>query len=576
MHLDKLRAIEEWAAYYRQNIDLFASEFLGLRLALFQKTVLRQMQKNRTSVMIAERGTGKNFTAAIFCLFRAILYPNSRIVVCAVTKNQSNATYKKFLEILRRSEHLEKEIESWSTNKDGSVVKFKNGSSFLSLSAIESSRGERAELLIYDEFVYAKGDMLESVIAPMQNGTRDRPFNILDEFANVPAEVPKEVYISSVGEKYTWAHDLSIETARKMLQGEDKFICCLEAEIGVHEGYITQVVVDEGRARAKRNGRFDKEYGIEWQDTIGGIQPFFSPSYIQKCKTIDLPVFQKTKSIELWKDKAANETRVLSMDIASASSLHAANDASAILILSAFERSDGTFEIHLLHSVVFEGVPLIEQPIIARRMFQDFDCDYMVLDANGSGRSVAESQAREQVDLQSGRIYAPIRCMNNEDIAKQCSFPGAKSALYAMKATSKINTEMAGYTKWKIESNDLHLLVPAEEGRMVLTSDWFTRLERNVQEAIARQYKNSDLLAKELCGLRAVQTGETTFKLKERGSQRKDMASALLYALYFLKSLEDDCIRKRERKNSRKEDVCLFRVGKSRTSEFLERRRKNG
>ena len=76
-------SVKMWASFYRANIHRFATDYLGLALFPFQMVLLFMMNINNNFFYTASRGQGKSFLVAVFCCCRAILYPNSKIIVGA-------------------------------------------------------------------------------------------------------------------------------------------------------------------------------------------------------------------------------------------------------------------------------------------------------------------------------------------------------------------------------------------------------------------------------------------------------------------------------------------------------------
>lgn len=85
---DKQRSgFKKWTAFYRANPHRFAKEYLLLNLYLYQVILLWAMNRYNFFMYIAARGQGKSYIIAVYCIIRAILYPNSNIVVASGTKN---------------------------------------------------------------------------------------------------------------------------------------------------------------------------------------------------------------------------------------------------------------------------------------------------------------------------------------------------------------------------------------------------------------------------------------------------------------------------------------------------------
>ena len=76
----------DWMSFYRDNPHIFAKEFLGVRLFPFQVFLLWAMNKYSFFTYIAARGQGKSFLIAIYCVVRAILWPDTNVVLASGTE----------------------------------------------------------------------------------------------------------------------------------------------------------------------------------------------------------------------------------------------------------------------------------------------------------------------------------------------------------------------------------------------------------------------------------------------------------------------------------------------------------
>lgn len=78
--------VKVWAEFYRKNPHRLSVDYFGLSLYPFQLILLYLMDKYTFFLWIASRGIGKSYLISIYCIIRAVLYPNSLIVVAAGTK----------------------------------------------------------------------------------------------------------------------------------------------------------------------------------------------------------------------------------------------------------------------------------------------------------------------------------------------------------------------------------------------------------------------------------------------------------------------------------------------------------
>ena len=142
-------------SFYRANPDLFARDYLHLNLHLFQRILLVMMNLSTTFVLIACRGLGKSFIAGVFCCIRCILYPGTKICIVSGNRGQSiNILEKILLELCPRSPELRCEINDKDTKLSQAlaIISFKNTSFIKVVTANDGARGNRANILIGDEY----------------------------------------------------------------------------------------------------------------------------------------------------------------------------------------------------------------------------------------------------------------------------------------------------------------------------------------------------------------------------------------------------------------------------------------
>lgn len=75
---------KKWITFYRLNLDIFVEDYLMLKnLKLFQKIMLYLMGLSEIFVTVASRGISKSYTIGLYAVSRAILYPNSKIIIAS-------------------------------------------------------------------------------------------------------------------------------------------------------------------------------------------------------------------------------------------------------------------------------------------------------------------------------------------------------------------------------------------------------------------------------------------------------------------------------------------------------------
>lgn len=92
----------------------------------------------------------KSFLTAIFCCTRAILFPESKIILAAGTKSQSIEIIEKISELRGNSPNLAREIDELKTGANDARVTFKNGSWIRAVASSQNSRSKRANVIVVD------------------------------------------------------------------------------------------------------------------------------------------------------------------------------------------------------------------------------------------------------------------------------------------------------------------------------------------------------------------------------------------------------------------------------------------
>ena len=85
MSQSQLEVIIDRVSLYRYRLDLFVEEYFGVQLKLFQIILLYLMQTNTYFMYLASKGQGKSFITAVYASARAILYPNTYVVIASGT-----------------------------------------------------------------------------------------------------------------------------------------------------------------------------------------------------------------------------------------------------------------------------------------------------------------------------------------------------------------------------------------------------------------------------------------------------------------------------------------------------------
>lgn len=543
---DRLRNIAAWASYYRANPQRFASEFMNLRLKLFQKILLYMMNKSVVFVFIACRGLGKTFLSAIYCCIRAILYPGSKIVIASGTRGQSiNVLEKIILELVPRSDLLRNEIESYNLSQDKGILVFKNTSFIKVVTAAESARSARANVLLIDEFRLVDKATIDAILKKFLIGARHPGYLDNPKYAGM-MERNIQIYLSSAYYKSHWSFDKFRDTFVSMLDPARRFfVCDLTYQLLIKEGLLDrEQVEDDMRESTFNEVSWSMEMCGEFFGDDGGS--FFSFNDIVTNRKINYPMMPKEFSELIGSPKQLKippkqpgEKRIISADIALMSSKRYHNDASAIFVNQLLPTKHDRYINNIVYTESSEGANTQDQALRLRKLYAEFECDYLVLDVRGVGAGVGDCLVRDIIDPTTGEVYPALSCCNDPEWAARCKSPDAEKAIWAISATGKFNNDCALLLREGFKSGKIRLLVPELDGEKCLSDiKGYKSLTTTEKLTLQLPYLNTTLLINELIKLDFDASSGTLRVIKHNA--RKDRYSSLSYNHYVACQLEQE------------------------------------
>lgn len=566
-----LEGVAVWCAYYRNNPHRFAHDYLHLNLHLFQKILLVMMNWSTTTVFIGTRGIGKTFLSAVFCVIRCILYPGTKICIASGTRGQAiNVLEKIILELKPESPELAAEIDEKQTKINGTnaQIVFKNTSYIKVVTASDSSRGNRANLLLLDEFRMISKDVIDTILRKFLTQKRTPRYESLtkeERKKEYAREKNKTMYLSSAYFVDHWSY-LKCEDTMKFMVNDKKhqFVCGLPYQLSIEEGLLdAETVADEMAETDFNEIKFQMEYEALWYGNDDGS--FFDYTSISKNRKIKYAMLPDNLSSSLSNPlslriapKQSGEIRILSADIALMSSRKNNNDATAIFINQLMPTKAGRYISNIVYTDVCEGLRTDDQALMIRKLFDEYQCDYIVLDTNGIGLGVYDCLARDIVDAETGEIYPAVSCCNNAEMASRCAVIGADKVVWSVKATAQFNSDCAYLLREAFRSGRIRLLCTEYDAEDILESvKGYSSLSPAEKIRLQMPYINTTLLVDELTKLQYEESGGKV-RIYEKAGMRKDRYSSLSYNYYVAIQLENK-INKRQNARSSATDMFVIK-----------------
>lgn len=560
-----------WGSYYRHNPDKFAKDYLHLDLRIFQKILLVMMFWSTIFVLIACRGLGKTYLSAVYCVIRCILYPGTKICIASGTRGQAiNVLEKIILELKPKSPELRAEINEKESKINGTnaQIVFNNTSVIKVVTASDSSRGNRCNVLLLDEYRLISKDTIDTVLRKFLTLRRMPTYSLLSDKER-KREYAKEknltLYLTSAFFKDHWSYMKCVDTYNAMIRdGKKQFVCGFPYQLSIEEGLLDpEAVADEMAESDFSEIKWSMEMDAMWYGSEDDA--FFDFTSVSKNRRIKYPMLPdnlsnkvgNAKNVKI-QPKQNGEVRILSADIALMSSRKHNNDATALFVNQLMPTKAGRYSNNIVYADSCEGLRTDDQALLIRKMYDEYQCDYIVLDCAGVGLGVYDCLAREIIDPESGEIYPALSCCNNSEMALRCTVAGADKVIWAIKATAQFNSDCAVLLREAFKSGRIRLLATEYDAETALKEiRGYSSLSLAEQSQFMSPYANTTLLIDELTKL---QHEESSGKIKifEKSGMRKDRYSSLSYNYYVATQIENK-LQRRNNLNGGSSDVFIIK-----------------
>lgn len=549
-----LLGVATWAAFYRCNPQRFVKDYLNVHLKLFQKIILFQMMLNDHFMFIASRGLGKTWLTALFCIVRCILYPKTKICIASATRPQANEVLSKIVDDFMKnygwgSENLCSEISYQTVGNNKAVIEFKNGSWIKVVTASDSGRGARANILIIDECRMVDLDIIITVLkrfltAPRQPGYLNNP-----KYSHLQ-ERNKEIYMSSAWYKSHWFFEKAKSYTVNFFDDSKRyFICALPYQIAIKEGLLIRSEVEDEMSEAD----FDEiKFSMEMECMFYGNTDnvFFSFDDVSKRRVLHMAMYPPdstgNKKLKL-PDLLENERRIMSVDVALMASKKNKNDASSIILNSAIPTNNNSYISNIVYLENHEGLVTDDLALIVRRLFKHLNCTDLVIDTNGQGLGVYDALIKDIFDNTTGELYPALTCRNDKAMAERCKVDNAPAVIWSIKANNSFNTDASTMLRNGFKSGKINLLVSELECEEIIknTLRGFGKMSLDEQTIYKMPYIQTTLLIYELINLEHEIKG-TKVRLIEKSGMRKDRYSSLMYNYWVQCQLELELLNKKK------------------------------
>lgn len=496
---------------------------------------------------------GKSFLASVYCPTRCILYPGTKICIAAGRRSQSiNILEYIQNQLVPNSPNLKNEIRSIQISNQKAEVLFHNGSFIKVVTASDSARGARAHVILLDEFRMISEETVNTVIKKFASDERHPPFVDRPEYKHL-RERNKHIYLTSAWFKDHWSYKRVTDYYERMMEGKAYFVCGLPYQLSIKEGlYNAEQAADEMAESTFNEAQWKREMECVWTgDTEGS---FFNYEAINRNRKIKYPLVPFSMSSRFGGKnmtiprKIKDEIRIISADIAlMRSSKKVENDATSIFVNQMIPNARGRFYNNIVYTEAHEGETTQRQALRLRRLFEEYEADYIVIDGKGVGAGIVDLLLDDVYDTDTGETYGALSCYNNTELAARCTDMDAPKALYVINnQTARFNSECAFLLREGFRSGKIRLLMTEYDAEDILSDlkGWGS-LNPIEKTNFRLPYINTTMLVDELINLKYEDTANGV-KVYEKSGYRKDRYSSLSYNYWVSSQLEDQYRKRRK------------------------------
>ena len=551
-------AMSFFTAYPDVFIDLISPEGCGIKLFFYQRIFLRAAMRFQTVYVTACRAWSKSFLTILALFLQCIFIPGRKVFICAPNKSQGAQIAKeKLTEIFRYWPLLRKEVIGGEVSdtpgnygKDYVSLKFRNGSVFDVVGALESTLGGRRHSGLIDEIKNHDETAINTIVLPLLNVSRRLP----DGTTNPKEPNQQVICATSAWQKTSFAYDRLIDNFEmSIMQPRQAFVFGCDYRVPVLHGLLPKDYVNQLKLSPSFNEvSFATEYLSLWQGA--SEEAWFNFDKLVKYRKLKNPETH-AKSV-----LGPNCFYLLSVDVGR---IH---DQTVCCVFRVNVTSDGKYHATLVNLYVLgresQTKTFYQQVIDLKKIIRAFNPREVVIDTNGLGVGFGDEMIRQQQD-EFGEVYEPLGFINDEEFLK-VQPKDAPRVLYGIKANGPLNSKIHGNAYTRLNSGLVRFLIKEQEAKSALLATKQGQ-KMTVLQRVKRlmPHEMTTKLFEEMANLRLKRTGVSLDITLEQINPRypKDKYSAFAYGLWRIKEIEEEQAKKRRRRSGGEKRQLVFCSG---------------
>ena len=554
-HEDSLcELIDLYTAYPDIYLDTIKPADSTFELFFYQRIVLRAIMRYKEVYVTACRAFSKSFITILAIFLQCIFMPGTKRFICAPNKNQSAQIAKeKIFEIYEKWPLLKKEVIGGDVldtpgnfGKDYVTIKFRNGSQFDVVGALDSQRGGRRHGGLIDEIRDHDEVAINEIVLPLMNVSRRLPDNTVNE--REPNQ--QTLCMTSAGVKTSFAYDKLIDMFENaIIDPNNSFVFGCDYRVPALHGLLDKTYINKLKMSPSYNEEsFAREYMSIWSGSSD--ESWFNYDKLTKYRKIKNPEMHSKNKLN------ANEFYLLSVDVGRL------NDQTVCCVFRVNIVQD-RYVATLVNLYVLGRTPATKPFSVQARdlkmIIKDYNPKEVIIDTNGLGLGIADEMIQVQYGP-NGEILPAYGFFNDDDY-KKIQPKEARCILYGIKANGPLNSKIHGNAYSRINGGMCRFLIKEQEAKSALLSTKVGQ-KMSTEQRVKRllPHEMTTKLFEEMANLRLKRTGVSLDIVLEQINSRfpKDKYSAFAYGLWRIKELEEENYKRKKRRGSMQSRKLIF------------------
>lgn len=390
-------------------------------------------------------------------------------------------------------------------------------------------------------------DAINNVVLPLLNVSRRLPDGTVN-----PSEPNRQVMcMTSAGSKSSFAYDKLIDMLENSIITPDQsFIMGCDYRVPVMHGLLDKMFINNLKMSPSYSEEsFASEYMSIWGGgTDESWMNFDKISRYRKLKNPENHAINRGN---------ANFFYLLSVDVGRT------HDSTVVDVWRVNINSYGIHYAALVNIYMLgrteKAKAFDQQAIELKKIIQNFNPREVVIDINGLGVGLADAMVKESI-TETGEVL-PAYGFINDPVYKKIQPADAKCILYGIKAgNSSIkpndkspavsNSDVNGNIFTRITSGKVRFLIKEQEAKSSLLSTKKGKKmtpEQRIKRLLPHELTTK--LFEEIANLRIKKQGVDLTLERINSHKSKDKFSATAYGLWRIKELEEEYLKKMQRKN---------------------------